>query len=103
MATVCKVRERLKKQWRELIQGTLISIGSKADRGNRLMRFESLNGQLHLRITIGNREFIYARVLRELSNSRDKWLTFMAMLLESWQTKSYFPYTVEEDVNFWHP
>jgi len=48
-----------------------------------------------LRITTGNRELIYAKVLREPSNSKDKWLTFMAMLLESWQTQSYFPYTVE--------
>ncbi len=90
-----KVREGLKKQWRELRQGTLISIGSKSDRGNRLTRFEDLYGQLHLRITTGNREFIYAKVLREPSNSKDKWLTFMATLLESWQTQSYFPYTVE--------
>ena len=90
-----KVRERLKKQWRELRQGTLISIGSKSDRGNRLTRFEDLNGQLHLRITIGNREFIYAKVLREPSNSKDKWITFMIMLLESWQTQNYFAYTVE--------
>ncbi|MFZ8785300.1 IS200/IS605 family accessory protein TnpB-related protein [Thermocrinis sp.] len=90
-----KAREKLKKQWRELRQGTLISIGSKADKGNRLTRFENINGQLHLRITTGNREFIYARVLREPSNSKDKWLTLMAMLLESWQTQSYFPYTVE--------
>ncbi|MFZ8784450.1 IS200/IS605 family accessory protein TnpB-related protein [Thermocrinis sp.] len=90
-----KVRERLKKQWRELRQGTLISIGSKSDRGNRLTRFEDLNEQLHLRITTGNREFIYAKVLREASNSKDKWITFTAMLLESWQTKNYFPYTVE--------
>ncbi len=90
-----KAREKLKKQWRELRQGTLISIGSKADKGNRLTRFENINGQLHLRITTGNREFIYARVLRESSNSKDKWLTFMAMLLESWQTKNYFAYTVE--------
>ena len=90
-----KVRERLKKQWKEQRQGTLISIGSKADRGNRLTRFEDLNRQLHLRITTGNREFIYTKVLREPSNSKDKWLTFMAMLLESWQTKNYFAYTVE--------
>jgi IS605 OrfB family transposase len=90
-----KARERLKTQWRELRQGTLISIGSKADKGNRLTRFEDLNGQLHLRITTGNKEFIYARVLGEPSNSKDKWLTFMAMLLESWQTKNYFAYTVE--------
>jgi len=90
-----KVRERLKKQWKEQRQGTLISIESNTDKGNRLTRFEDLNGQLCLRITTGNREFIYARVLREPSNNKDKWLTFMAMLLESWQTQSYFPYTVE--------
>ncbi|AHE96474.1 transposase [Thermocrinis ruber] len=90
-----KAREKLKKQWKEQRQGTLVSIGSKSDRGNRLMRFEELNGQLCLRITTGNREFIYAKVLREPSNSKDKWLTFMAMLLESWQIPSYFPYTVE--------
>ena len=90
-----KERERLKKQLKEQRQGTLISIGSKSDRGNRLTRFEDLNEQLYLRITTGNREFIYAKVLREPSNSRDKWLTFMAMLLESWQTKNYFAYTIE--------
>jgi IS605 OrfB family transposase len=90
-----KAREKLKKQWRELRQGTLISVGSKSDKGNRLMRFEDLNGQLCLRITTGNRKFIYAKVLREPSNNKDKWITFMAMLLESWQTKNYFAYTVE--------
>jgi IS605 OrfB family transposase len=90
-----KAREKLKKQWRELRQGTLINIGSKVDKGNRLTRFEDLNGQLCLRITTGNREFIYAKVLREPSNSKDKWIVFMAMLLESWRTQSYFPYTVE--------
>jgi len=90
-----KAREKLKNQWKELRQGTLISIGSKADKGNRLMRFEDLNGQLCLRITTGNREFIYAKVLREPSNSKDKWITFMIMLLESWQTQNYFAYTVE--------
>jgi IS605 OrfB family transposase len=90
-----KLRERLKKQWRELRQGTLVSIGSKSDKGNRLTRFEDLNGRLCLRITTGNRDFIYAKVLREPSNNKDKWITFMAMLLESWQTQSYFPYTVE--------
>jgi len=92
-----KAREKLKKQWRELRQGTLISIGSRheAVKGNLLLRFMELDGKLHLRITTGNREFIYAKVLREPSNSKDKWLTFMAMLLESWQTKNYFAYTIE--------
>jgi len=92
-----KARENLKKQWRELRQGTLIAIGSKHKtiQGNPLLRFVELDGELHLRITTGNREFIYAKVLREPSNSKDKWITFMIMLLESWQTKNYFAYTVE--------
>jgi IS605 OrfB family transposase len=90
-----KVRERLKKQWKEQRQGKLVSVGSRSDKGNRLTRFENINGQIHLRISTGNKEFIYAKVLREPSNSKDKWLTFMTMLLESWQTKNYFPYTVE--------
>ena len=92
-----KAREKLKKQWRELRQGTLIAIGSKhkTAQGNLLLRFMELDGKLHLRITTGNREYIYAKVLREPSNSKDKWLTFMAMLLESWQTKKDFAYTVE--------
>ena len=38
-------REKLKTKWRELRQGTLISIGSKSDKGNRLARFEDLNGR----------------------------------------------------------
>jgi predicted transposase len=92
-----KAREKLKKQWRELRQGTLIAIGSKhkTAQGNLLLRFMELDGKLHLRITTGNREFIYAKVLREPKSSKDKWLIFMAMLLESWQTKNYFAYTVE--------
>jgi len=92
-----KAREKLKKQWRELRQGTLIGVGSKhkTAQGNLLLRFMELDGKLHLRISTGNREFVYAKVLREPSNSKDKWLTFIAMLLESWQTQNYFAYTVE--------
>ena len=56
-----KVGEGLKKQWKEQRQGTLISVGSKSDKGSRLMRFEDLNGQLCLRITTGNREYIFAK------------------------------------------
>ncbi len=92
-----KAREKLRKQWREQRQGTLIAIGSRheKEKGNPLLRFMELDGKLHLRITTGNREFIYAKVLREPSSSKDKWITFMLMLLESWQTKNYFAYTVE--------
>jgi hypothetical protein len=61
--TGTRQEKELKKQWRELRQGTLISIGSKhkTAQGNLLLRFMELNGNLHLRITTGNREFIYAK------------------------------------------
>jgi len=91
-----KERQQLKRKWKELRQGTLISVGSKADKGNRLLRFErDENGELLLRITVGERKFIYAKVLREPSNAKDKWNMFLAMLQTSWQSKAYFPYTVE--------
>jgi len=91
-----KERQRLKRKWKELRQGTLISVGSKADKGNRLLRFErDENGELLLRITVSERKFIYAKVLREPSNEKDKWNTFLAMLWESSKSKAYFPYTVE--------
>jgi len=90
-----KERQQLKRKWKEQRQGTLISIGSKADKGNRLMRFENVNGELLLRITVGERKFIYAKVLRKPSNAKDKWNMFLAMLQTSWQSKAYFPYTVE--------
>ena len=82
-----------RKEIKLIVDGT----GSKPKtaQGNLLLRFMELGGKLHLRITTGNREFIYAKVLREPSNSKDKWLSFMAMLLESWQTQNYFAYTVE--------
>ena len=53
-------------------QGTLISVGTgnKIEKGNRLLRFEKLNNELSLRITTGKREFIYAKVLREVSNEK---------------------------------
>jgi predicted transposase len=88
-----KAREKLKKQWKELRQGTLIAIGSRHEtaKGNLLLRFIEKDGKLHLRISIGNREFIYAKVLREPSNSKDKWITFMAMLLESGKQKTTLP------------
>jgi len=92
-----KTRRKLKQEWKEKRQGTLISIGSKykTEKGNRNLRFEQINGELHLKITVGDREFVYAKVLREPSNKKDKWNIFLVMLFESWKSKNYFPYTVE--------
>jgi len=62
-----KQEKNLKNNGRELRQGTLIGIRSKhkTAQGNLLLRFMELDGKPHLRITTGNREFIYAKVLRE--------------------------------------
>ena len=92
-----KQREKLKREWKERRQGSLISVGSKhkTHKGNLCMRFEQKEGSLYLRVALGDRDFIYARVKREPSNERDKWNTFLAMLFESWENESYFPYTVE--------
>jgi len=92
-----KARQKLKQEWKERRQGTLISIGSKyrTEKGNRNLRFEQINGELYLRIALGDRKFVYARVLRKPSNGKDKWNTFLAMLFEGWKSKNYFPYTVE--------
>ncbi len=54
-----------------------------------------INKELYLRITVGKREFVLGEVKREPSNERDKWNTFLAMLLESFKGEKYFPYTVE--------
>ena len=91
-----KQRE-LKREWKERRQGSLISVGSKhkTHRGNSCLRFEQKERSLYLRVALGDRDFIYARVKREPSNSKDKWNTFLAMLFESWENESYFPYTVE--------
>ena len=90
-------RRRLKQEWKQRRQGTLISIGigNKKEKRNRLLRFAQINGDLYLRITVGNREFVYAKVLRKPRNEKDKWNTLLAMLFESWKSKNYFPYTVE--------
>ena len=92
-----KQREKLKREWREKRQGSLISVGSKhkTHKGNLCLRFEEKEGSLYLRIALGDREFIYAKVKREPSGEKDKWNTFLAMLYQSWQKKIYFPYTVE--------
>jgi len=92
-----KARQKLKQEWKEKRQGTLISIGSKykTEKGNRNLRFEQINGELHLRIAVGDREFIHAKVLRKPSNEKDKWNAFLALFFESWKSRNYFPYTVE--------
>ncbi|WP_448587465.1 IS200/IS605 family accessory protein TnpB-related protein [Thermocrinis sp.] len=90
-----KRREELKREWREKRQGRLLSMGSEKHKGNHCMRFEEKEGVLYLNIEVGERKFVSARVKREPSNEKDKWLTFLSMLFESWRSQRWFPYEVE--------
>ncbi|WP_448587554.1 IS200/IS605 family accessory protein TnpB-related protein, partial [Thermocrinis sp.] len=90
-----KRREELKREWREKRQGRLVSIGGEKYKGNHCMRFEYKDGVLYLNIEVGERKFVSARVKREPSNEKDKWLTFLSMLFESWKTQRWFPYEVK--------
>ncbi|MCI4407468.1 MAG: IS200/IS605 family accessory protein TnpB-related protein [Thermofilum sp.] len=91
---VGRKRIKLKEKWRETRQGNLFSRGDKSNCGNVNLRFQWIDDQLYLRINIGNRQYIYAKVLRSVKREKDKWLDFMVMLEKALQTKEWFPYSV---------
>jgi len=47
-----------------------------------------------LRINIGDRQYIYAKVIRTVNRKNDKWIDFMLMLLKAKESGSWFPYSV---------
>ncbi len=48
-----------------------------------------------LRINTGNREWIYAKVIRSVKRERDKWIDFIWRLTEAELSGAWFPYSVE--------
>ncbi len=90
-----KVRAKLYKEWKERRQGTLYSVGEKANKGNQNTRFVKIGDEWFLRINTGNREWIYAKVLRSVKRERDKWIDFIWRLTEAELSGAWFPYTVE--------
>ncbi len=90
-----RVRAKLYKEWKEKRQGTLYSVGEKANKGNQNTRFVKIGNEWFLRINTGNREWIYARVLRSVKRERDKWIDFIWRLIEAELTNEWFSYTVE--------
>jgi len=48
-----------------------------------------------LRITVGKREFIYAKVIRSVKREKDKWIDFIWRLTQAELTNNWFPYIVE--------
>jgi transposase, putative, N-terminal domain len=89
-----KIKEKLKVKWKESRQGNLYSRGDKSKQGNLNLRLQWINDKLYLRINIGDRQYIYAKVIRTVSRKNDKWIDFMLMLLKAKESGSWFPYSV---------
>ena len=54
----------------------------------------NLDGQCHLRINIGNGEYVWARVIRSAKRKTDTWIGFVSSLEQTEKTSDWFPYTV---------
>jgi IS605 OrfB family transposase len=89
-----KRRRQLKKKWKESRQGNLYSRGDKSKQGNLNLRFEWINNELYLRINTGDRQYIYAKVIRDVKRENDKWIEFMFILENAYRYKIWFPYSV---------
>lgn len=99
-------KEELKTKWRESRQGNLYSRGDKSKQGNLNLRIErmdngemdngviGINNALYLRINTGNKQYIYAKIIRSVKREKDKWIEFIYMLSQAQDTGGYFPYSV---------
>jgi IS605 OrfB family transposase len=109
-------KEELKAKWRESRQGNLYSRGDKSKQGNLNLRIEridnermdnggidneridngviGINNALYLRINTGNKQYIYAKIIRSVKREKDKWISLMFMLEQAHLTGEYFPYSV---------
>jgi IS605 OrfB family transposase len=89
-----KRRKQLKTKWKESRQGNLYSRGDKSKQGNLNLRFQWIDNQLYLKINTGDRQYIYAKVIRDVKRDKDKWIEFMFMLENAYRYKQWFPYSV---------
>ena len=89
-----KSRENLIREWKEKRQGNLYSRGDKSKQGNLNLRIQWINDKLYLRINTGNKQYIYAKVIRSVNRKNDKWIDFMLMLLKAKESGNWFPYSV---------
>jgi len=89
-----KRREKLRQEWEERRYGILYSRGDKSKEGNLNLRLVYLNGQWHLRINLGNGEYVWAKVVRSAKREKDKWIDLVWDLTQAERTGSWFAYTV---------
>jgi len=89
-----KIKEKLKVKWKESRQGNLYSRGDKSKQGNLNLRLQWIGDKLYLRINTGDRQYIYAKVIRSVKREKDKWIEFMFMLKNAYKYGAWFPYSV---------
>jgi IS605 OrfB family transposase len=89
-----KRREKLRQKWEERRYGILYSRGDKSKAGNLNLRLVDLNGQWHLRINLGNGEYVLAKVVRSAKREKDRWISFVWDLTQAERTGNWFAYTV---------
>jgi IS605 OrfB family transposase len=89
-----KRRDKLLEKWRERRQGLLFAVGQKHAKGNQNLRLVWVDGCLYFRITIGEKKWVYAKVIRKVKRDRDKWKVLLARLMRAEATRDWFPYTV---------
>jgi IS605 OrfB family transposase len=87
-------REKLRQKWEERRYGSLYAIGEKALRGNLNLRLVNQEGHWHLRINLGNGEYVWAKVIRSAKRNTDKWMHFISDIEQAEKTGNWFPYSV---------
>ncbi|GBD39982.1 hypothetical protein HRbin37_02268 [bacterium HR37] len=90
-----KDRLKLIKQWQEKRKYSLYSRGDKSKQGNLNTRLLLEQDGTYLRINVGDRTWIKAKVIRNVKRLTDKWINFIARLLEVERMGKCFPYSVE--------
>ena len=89
-----KRKERLKQIWQEERQGNLYSRGDKSKKGNLNLRFVFKENDIFLRANVGERRYVYAKVMRNVTRENDRWIDFCLKLSSAENRKDYFPYSV---------
>jgi predicted transposase len=86
-----KRRRQLKKKWKESRQGNLYSRGDKSKQGNLNLRFEQIDNELYLRINTGDRQYVYAKVIRDVKReSKNKKRQCICFYIYRRKTSTYY-------------
>ena len=94
MHLIGKRREKLRQKWEERRYDFLYSRGDKSKEGNLNLRLVNLDNQWHLRLNLGNGEYVWAKVVRSAKRKRDRWIDFVWDLTQAERTGNWFAYTV---------